>query len=119
MSTDNHPRIIRENKTVQAMIHIYCRGQHGAGDELCPECSELLDYTRERLARCPFQEGKTTCANCAIHCYKHDMRERIRVVMRYAGPRMLYRHPILALLHLLDGLRKEPVRPERATVRTR
>ncbi|MCP4542946.1 MAG: nitrous oxide-stimulated promoter family protein [Chloroflexi bacterium] len=118
MSTNNHPRIIRENKTVQAMIHIYCRGQHGAGDELCSECSELLGYARERLVRCPFQEGKTTCANCAIHCYKHDMRERVRVVMRYAGPRMLSRHPILALLHLLDGLQKEPVRSERATIRT-
>jgi hypothetical protein len=36
------------------------------------------------------------------------MRERVRVAMRYAGPRMLFRHPIMALLHLIDGLRKEP-----------
>jgi hypothetical protein len=26
--------------------------------------------------------------------------------MRYAGPRMLLRHPLLAILHQLDGLRK-------------
>jgi len=24
-------------------------------------------------------------------------------VMRYAGPRMLRRHPILAIMHILDG----------------
>jgi hypothetical protein len=34
--------------------------------------------------------------------------------MRYAGPRMLYRHPILALLHMVvDSSRKEPRRAER------
>lgn len=116
--SSNHPRMIRETRTVEAMIHIYCRGQHEARDGLCPECGELLDYARERLRRCPFQEGKTTCANCPIHCYKPSMRERIRAVMRYAGPRILYRHPILALLHLVDGLREEPVRAERLAIRT-
>ena len=29
-----------------------------------------------------------------------------REIMRYAGPRMLFRHPILAIAHQLDGLRK-------------
>jgi hypothetical protein len=28
--------------------------------------------------------------------------------MRYAGPRMLLSHPILAILHLIDGLRARP-----------
>ncbi len=41
------------------------------------------------------------------------MREKIRRVMRYAGPRMLLRHPVMALLHMVDGLRKEPSRPLR------
>jgi hypothetical protein len=69
-----------------------------------------LDYARTRLRKCPFQEGKTTCAKCPIHCYKPDRREKIRAVMRYAGPRMLVRHPILALLHLIvDNWRKEPL----------
>jgi hypothetical protein len=65
----------------------------------------------ERLRRCPFQEGKTTCAKCPIHCYKPTMRERVRVVMRYAGPRMMLRHPSLAMWHLFDGRRKEPLKP--------
>jgi hypothetical protein len=34
------------------------------------------------------------------------MREKIRDVMRYAGPRMLLTHPVMAIAHLLDGLRK-------------
>jgi hypothetical protein len=107
--TDNHARMIREGKTVEAMIGIYCRGQHNARQALCKECRTLLDYARQRLETCPFQEGKTTCAKCPIHCYKLDMRARIRTVMRYAGPRMLYRHPIISVQHLFDGLRREPV----------
>ena len=106
-------RLIRERRTVTAMIRLYCRDQHGTQAELCAECQSLLDYADERLAKCPFQENKTVCAKCQVHCYKAQMRERIRVVMRYAGPRMLRRHPLLTVQHLWDGLRKEP-RRERA-----
>jgi hypothetical protein len=38
------------------------------------------------------------------------MKEKIRAVMRYAGPLMIYRHPILALFHFIDGFRKEAIR---------
>jgi len=110
--SNEHPRMVREGKTVEAMIRIYCRGEHGSGKKLCRECRELLDYARERLDRCPFQAGKTTCVKCPVHCYKPDMREKIRATMRYAGPRMLTRHPVLAVFHLVDGLRKEPVSSE-------
>jgi hypothetical protein len=108
-----HPRLARELATIQAMIRMYCRDQHGGHDGLCGECEALLGYARERLNRCPFQEGKTTCARCPVHCYKPAMRQRIRDVMRYAGPRMLYRHPVLTVRHLLDGRRKEPIRRSR------
>ena len=33
------------------------------------------------------------------------MREEVREVMRHSGPRMLRRHPLLAVAHLLDGRR--------------
>jgi predicted amidophosphoribosyltransferase len=88
------------------MIHRYCQDHHHTTHELCPDCQELLAYARQRLRHCPFQEHKTTCGKCPIHCYAPGKRERIRAVMRYAGPRMLFTHPLLALLHLLDGLRK-------------
>jgi hypothetical protein len=42
------------------------------------------------------------------------MREQIRAVMRYAGPRMLYRHPIMTLQHMIDGRREKPIRPQQA-----
>lgn len=110
MSADHHPRMTRERSTVEAMIALYCHQQHGSNNGLCTECETLRIYAGRRLQSCPFQEGKTTCAKCPVHCYKMDMRERIRAVMRYAGPRMLYRHPLMTVKHMVDGLRKEPVR---------
>ncbi len=108
-----HPRLARERKTITAMVRLYCRGQHHSQGELCTECQRLLDYAWARLDKCAFQEGKTTCAKCPVHCYKPDMRQQIRTVMGYAGPRMWYRHPVLTLFHLIDGRREEPLRPEK------
>ena len=108
--TAKSSRIAREGKTVQVMISLYCQHHHG-NNKLCSECVELADYALERLDNCPFQEGKTTCTKCPVHCYKPLMREKIRAVMRYAGPRMTYRHPVMALFHLIDGRRQEPVKP--------
>jgi hypothetical protein len=98
-------RVVRERKTVTAMVRIYCRGQHGRRAELCDACTQLHAYAMCRLDRCPFGAEKPSCANCPVHCYKADRREEIRAVMRYAGPRMLWRHPFLAVMHLLDGRR--------------
>jgi hypothetical protein len=106
-------RVNRERKTVAAMIAIYCRSYHQA-DIPCSECAELLIYASERLAKCPFQGGKTVCGKCPVHCFKPAMRERIRTVMRFSGPRMLRRHPIMAIRHFIDRSRGEPVRPHRA-----
>ncbi len=108
------PRIARESKTIALMIALYCRGHHGGGG-LCAECRGLLDYAQARLDKCPFQEGKTTCAKCPVHCYQPSMRERVRQVMRYSGRRMMYRHPLLAVSHFIDGLRREPARPHKKT----
>ncbi len=102
-STNHGPRIALEQRTVRAMIEIYCRGHHGRPDAVCPQCQELLDYALRRLDCCRFGEEKPACAQCPIHCYKPAMRDRIKAVMRYAGPRMLWRHPIMALLHRFRG----------------
>ena len=100
---DSPARLTRERSTVTAMIGIYCRGHHGSGADLCEECRELCDYAMRRLDRCPFGAVKPTFANCTVHCYQPQRRDQIGQVMRYAGPRMLWKHPILALLHKLDG----------------
>lgn len=105
-----HPRIARERKTIEKMAYLYCQEKHGSPKgTLCADCQELRDYAFERLRRCPFQEQKPTCANCKVHCYKPVMRERTRVMMRTAGPKMLLHHPILAVRHLvIDGQRRAP-----------
>lgn len=97
-------RLARERHTIELMIGIFCRGHHGSTGTLCPECQELLDYAMQRLDRCPYQENKPTCARCPIHCYKPAMRDRIRRVMRYAGPRMMLYHPLLAIRHFWDEM---------------
>jgi hypothetical protein len=98
-------RIAREKKTIAAMMRIHCRSRHGMSEALCDACAGLLHYAECRLDRCPFGAAKPTCVQCPIHCYKPEMRDRVREVMRFAGPRMLWRHPILAIRHLMDGRR--------------
>jgi hypothetical protein len=108
LSIASSPRLLREWKTVRAMMACYCRDNHGAGTNLCPECHALLNYATVRLERCQFGAQKPTCANCPIHCYQPQRREQMKAVMRYAGPRMLWQHPILTLLHIRDGYRQAP-----------
>lgn len=100
----------REKSTVSMMIALYCRKNHG-GHALCPECAALDAYARQRSDRCPMMETKTFCSNCRIHCYRPDMRARIREVMRFSGPRMIFHHPIMALRHVIET-RKEKKRME-------
>jgi predicted amidophosphoribosyltransferase len=114
--TSQHPRIKREKKTIEAMVHVYCKKKHGGRKELCPDCTEFLEYARMRLDKCPFQEKKTTCAHCPIHCYQPQMREKAKTIMRYSGPRMLLHHPVLALHHVYDG-RKKPEKLPRKPVK--
>ncbi|THB71272.1 MAG: nitrous oxide-stimulated promoter family protein [Desulfobulbaceae bacterium] len=100
-------RLSRDKHTIEAMINIYCRNHHH-GESLCEECQKLQKYAHARLAGCPFNEQKPTCNNCPIHCYNKNMRAHIKDVMKYAGPRMFFYHPILAFKHFLDGFNKPP-----------
>ncbi|MEG1615636.1 MAG: nitrous oxide-stimulated promoter family protein [Bacteroidales bacterium] len=97
--------IKREKKTIEIMMDIYCKSQHQKGCD-CPGCEELLEYALDRLDRCPFGDRKSSCKTCEIHCYKPEMRKRIREVMRYAGPRMIFSHPLIAIRHLIQENRK-------------
>ncbi|WP_317415609.1 nitrous oxide-stimulated promoter family protein [Thermophilibacter provencensis] len=93
----------REKRMVSEMIALYCRRRHGTrGGALCPECAELAKYARSRSDRCPFMETKTFCSNCRVHCYKPEMREKIREVMRFSGPRMIFHHPVAAVRHVME-----------------
>ena len=101
---------------------IYCRGVHRAADrsplvsdaaglgvygrkppEVCGECADLLRYAEKRRAYCP-KDPRPFCSYCDTHCYTAEMRERMREVMRYAGPRsLLHGHAIDGVKHLIEG----------------
>lgn len=102
MSKNIQTKREREKAVVSQMITLYCKKKHHTGAELCTECAELMLYARMRSDKCPFMENKTFCSNCKVHCYKPDMRERIREVMRFSGPRMIFYHPITAVRHLIE-----------------
>ena len=84
------------------MFHIYCKGNNHSSP-ICDDCKEQLAYSLNKLDICPFAEKKGSCKDCTIHCYKEPERSKIREVMAYAGPRMLFRHPVSAIRHIRDG----------------
>ena len=111
MAKDIQTKREREKRMVSEMIALYCKKQHGVKNTLCPECAVLDAYARERSDKCPFMETKTFCSNCKVHCYKPEMREKIRLVMRFSGPRMIFHHPAEAVRHVVET-KKEKKRLE-------
>lgn len=100
-------KIEKDKEVIAVMIEMYCHRYHRDvtprdSDSLCPECRQLLDYALARLDRCPHGEGHRGCKHCRVHCYSPRNRELIRRVMRYSGPRIMLRHPIVALRHLFN-----------------
>ena len=94
-------RIEQEKKVLKEMVKIYCNGP-GHGKEICENCKELIEYANQRLDVCKFGDNKPFCSKCTIHCYKQEMRELVKQVMRYSGPRMLIYNPLMALKHLIQ-----------------
>lgn len=108
MAKDVAAKREREKVLVAEMITLYCRKKHGSKrGKLCAECEELAAYAKERSDKCPFMETKTFCSNCKVHCYKPAMREKIKAVMRFSGPRMMLSHPVMALRHVIESKREK------------
>jgi len=95
----------RQKKVVGKMIALYCHSKHNFGEELCPECRALEEYALQRLETCRFGEEKPTCGSCPVHCYKKSMRLKIKQVMRFSAPRMLFLHPVDTIRHYYQELR--------------
>ena len=106
MKQDLNTKREREKVIVSQMIALYCR-KNNHSKELCPDCAALANYARQRSDKCPFMESKTFCSNCKVHCYKPEMREKIRAVMRFSGPRMLCHHPVMAVRHLIESKKEK------------
>ena len=114
MSNSAESKREREKEVVSLMIRLYCKKQHGTKGGLCIACNELNEYAKLRSDKCPFMESKTFCSNCKVHCYKKDMREKIRQVMRFSGPRMIFHHPVMVIRHVIET-KKEKRRMEKNT----
>lgn len=111
----------KEQNTVTFMIQIYCWGNHKSvwkeykrqggqtpkKDFLCSECQELAEYARQRSQKCPHIANgtKTFCSQCKTHCYKSEYREKIRKVMRYSGPRMIFHMPGMCMSHAIKNFK--------------
>jgi len=97
-------RVEDEKKTVGIMITMYCNAYHNTNNnELCNDCNSLLNYAIMRIDDCVFEVNKPTWEKCPVHCYEQDQRDNIKKIMRYSGPRMLFRHPILTIKHLIKN----------------
>lgn len=106
------PRLADEHETIEEMVKIFCHAKHNTrGDELCEDCRAFLDYAIKRLACCPYGNDKPVCGKCKIHCYKPAMRETTREIMAFAGPRLMFRHPVLSIKHLIAKRIPAPDKP--------
>lgn len=94
----------KEKKIVKEMILLYCKKKHKKN--LCNECNEVLQYAYKRITNCPFTKEKTFCSNCKSPCYNSKMKEKIKTIMKFSVPRMLFYHPILVIKHLFLNFKK-------------
>jgi hypothetical protein len=85
----------RELKTIRVMVQMYCRDHHGSPDPQCRALRRADGVRGARLERCVFGDAKPTLHQLHRPLLHPERREEVRVVMRYAGPRMLLRHPWL------------------------
>ncbi len=110
----------RERKDLLVLARftaVYCRAHHHrqqrqplpAGHELgaalhlgrvsyCSECRNFLEYAFARRLRCPLNP-KPACKHCPVHCYRPDYRQKVREIMRFAGPYLLRRGRLDLLWH--------------------
>lgn len=75
----------KQLKILKRFIEIYCDNHRDSNkDNLCPECSDLLNYASTRLEKCLY-DPKPKCKDCQTHCYKPGYREKIKAVMKFSG----------------------------------
>lgn len=111
--------IEKEGQILEKMLRIHCRAKHGSPGELCPECTQLLDYALTRLKACTFLPDKPVCGKCPIHCYREPQRSRVRQAMKFAGPRMLFADPRAAIEHLAGRMRRPSAKVRAVALRQR
>jgi len=96
----------KEKDTIAVMMKIYCHAHHKCFKNLCEQCDALKKYADKKLDNCVFGDAKPACSKCQVHCYSPDQRDLILKVMRFAGPKMISKHPILAIRHIFNAFKK-------------
>lgn len=97
--------INKEKTIVSNMIYLYCKDKHSIIKDLCEDCEGLKNYSISKLNNCRYSNKKPVCKKCNTHCYNPTMKEKIKNVMRYSGPRMLFLHPLNTVYYLLKNIR--------------
>lgn len=69
-------------------------------NKLCTDCLYLFNYAKQRIEKCIYGDKKPVCSKCKVHCYKPEMRNKIKEVMQYSCPRMIVKSPILSLRYI-------------------
>jgi hypothetical protein len=90
-----------EKKILKQMITLYCKHHHHT-KTCCSSCQDLLNYAYQRIENCPNMETKTFCSQCENNCYNPKMRQQIRDIMRWSGPRMIFYHPLTVIHHFFE-----------------
>ena len=109
----NQPRSPLQSEGAEAGIY---RGS-GSGTRgsdripmLCDRCADYARYAEQRTALCP-NNPKPFCSVCEIKCYKSEMAEYSRQIMRYSGPRSIFsRYVPAAIRHALASRRYNKAR---------
>lgn len=100
------PKIIgREKRMLDAMVLIYCKANNCYGSAPCVKCTKLGVYAKSRLEHCRFQEKKPVCGRYDLTCYDLQNKDYAEEVFTYAGPRMMFEHPLLGIKHFQDAFR--------------
>lgn len=96
-----------DRDTLLGLFKIYCAHEHAdkaegiENDSLCPSCRVSLDYSLERTLTCKLKGSGQLCSSCPVHCFEPDQRENIRKIMRFSGPRLIWKSPLLAIRYVL------------------
>jgi hypothetical protein len=96
-------RVVRERENLETMVRLFCHCQHH-GQGLCPECQQLLNYSKEHLESCRWGFDKPVCDNCSFQCFLPACREKIQAAIGATKMHMLWQHPQMSLRHWVDSL---------------
>lgn len=113
--------IPQEKETIRKMFGIYCKNNHGVstGKKLCPKCTALLATAMLKMNRCPYGITKPICDKCKTPCFGTAQTKEFLEIMKGAQTRMFFKHPMMAMKHMLYGMRREAKKEDNKDVKNK